>query len=185
MQIITSFRQMPSSVALREYGESKVSRLERYFNGLMEAKVTFSAGKTSQKAEVQVKGQGLSLRGEETAQDAYAALDLVVDKLSRQLKKHHEKVKDHKAPAAGRKAKALAVEAPAPKASRKSAAPARPEIAFRQTVSPKPMFPDDAVLELEGSRKDDFLVFINAETDDVNVLYRRKGGDYGLIEPDR
>lgn len=184
MQIITSFRQMPSSAALRAYGESKVSRLERYFNGLLEARVTFSTGKTSQKAEVQVKGQGVSLRGEETAQDAYAALDLVVDKLSRQLKKHHEKVKEHKAPAAGRKG-ADPVPAKAVARPSKRRAGVKAEIAVRELVSPKPMFPDDAVLELEGKPKDDFLVFINAETEDVNVLYRRKGGDYGLIEPDR
>lgn len=182
MQIITSFRQMPSSAALREYGESKVSRLERYFNGLIEARVTFSAGKTSQKAEVQVKGQGVSLRGEETAQDAYAALDLVVDKLSRQLKKHHEKVKEHKAPSVARKG---AAEAPAPKTVRRKTAARRSEITVRETVSPKPMYPEDAVLELEGNPKDEFLVFINADSEEVNVLYRRKGGDYGLIEPDR
>lgn len=177
MQIITNFRQMPSSKALRDYGESKVAKLEKYYSGIIEAKVTFSSGKTSQKAEVQIKGHGLSIRGQESALDAYAAIDLVVDKLSRQLKKHQEKVKEHKPSAETRKQAAEPVER-VPRARR------APEITARQAISAKPIFPDDAILEMEGTR-DEFLVFINAETGDVNVLYRRQGGDYGLIEPDR
>lgn len=187
MQISTTFRQMPASQALREYGESKVARLEKYYNGIIEAKVTFSAEKTSQRAEVSLKTDGPPIRGEASGADAYAALDVVIDKLSRQLRKVQDKQKTHKA---GESVKTMEREEAEVKTKRKKKAvssrrrgePA--EIVVTKTFAMKPMFPDDAVVQLEQI-KDEFLVFINAESYDVNVLYRRNDGQYGLIEPDR
>jgi putative sigma-54 modulation protein len=178
---------MPASQALREYGESKVARLEKYYNGIIDGKVTFSAEKTSQKAEVTLKTDGPPIRGEASGADAYAALDVVIDKLSRQLRKAQDKQKTHKAGASVKTMERTEAEEK-PKRKRKSARMRRrgeaPEILLTKTFAMKPMFPDDAMIQLEQSA-DEFLVFINAESYDVNVLYRRTDGHYGLIEPDR
>lgn len=186
MQIVTTFRQMPSSQALKDYGESKVSRLEKFFNGIIEAKVTYSAAKTSQKAEVTINARGATIRGEESAPDAYAALDLVIDKLSRQLRKLSDKVKGHKAAVSARAIPLEVAEKKLKKkpTSRRALRKDRPEIVAAETYTLKPLFPDDARLELEQT-KEDFLVFVNAESNDVNVIFRRRDGHYGLVEPDR
>lgn len=178
MQISTTFRQMGSSPALREYAESKIGRLEKYHNGIIEARVTFASGKTSQTAEVTVKASGFTVRGEESAKDAYAALDMVIDKLSRQLKKHHDREKDHRddAPRALNAKK----EAGEPAARGDRSAPA---IVKRSTYSLKPLFSDDAIAAMEQT-KDDFMLFVNAETSAVTAIYRRADGNFGLVEPD-
>ena len=182
MQISTTFRQMPSSQALREYGESKVLKLEKFFNGLMEAKVTFSAEKTSQKAEVTITANGIKIRGENSAADAYAALDSVIDKLSRQLRKYQDKLKAHK-PALPTK-EMYRHEVRSSESFEPESKSAQHTIVSSKSFPLKPMFPDDAVMEMELS-DDDFMVFINAETSGVNVIYRRRDGNYGLVEPDR
>lgn len=177
---------MPSSSALREYGESKIARLEKYYNGILDVKVTFSAGKTSQKAEVTLKANGITIRGEDSASDAYAALDSVIDKLSIQLRKHHDKIKGHQAPPAAEVAAGKTgarAKAPAAKAKAKPARPGKPRITETDSYSLKPMFPDDAIMQM-GLSGDDFMVFINAETSGVSVIYRRPDGHYGLVEPE-
>ena len=185
MQIVTTFRQMPSSQALKDYGESKVARLEKFFNGIIDAKVTYSAAKTSQKAEVTIIARGATIRGEESAPDAYAALDLVIDKLSRQLRKLSDKVKTHKSVATARVLPELEEKKTKKKAApRRAVKKDRPEIVSIETYALKPLFPDDACLELQQT-KEDFLVFINAESNDVNVIFRRRDGHFGLVEPDR
>jgi putative sigma-54 modulation protein len=186
MQIVTTFRQMASSQALKDYGEAKISKLEKFFSGIIDAKVTYSAAKTSQKAEVTINARGATIRGEESAPDAYAALDLVIDKLSRQLRKLSDKVKGHKDAVSARtismveEKKTKKKKAVAKRPIRKE----RPEIVSVETYALKPLFPDDACLELAASREE-LLVFINAESNDVNVIFRRRDGNFGLIEPDR
>ena len=180
MQINTTFRQMPTSPALREYGESKVTRLEKFCSGIMEAKVTFSAEKMSQKAEVTLKANGITIRGEDSAVDAYAALDSVIDKLSRQLRKYQDKIKAHKPGIASKEIYRHEIRTPASFEGVSS----KPHIVSSKTFPLKPMFIDDAVMQMELV-DDDFMVFINAESSGVNVIYRRRDGNYGLVEPDR
>lgn len=184
MQIVTTFRQMPSSQALKDYGEAKVAKLEKFFNGIIDAKVTYSAAKTSQKAEVTLNARGATIRGEESAPDAYAALDLVIDKLSRQLRKLSDKVKGHKDAVSARIVTLVETKTRPKPAAKRPARKDRPEIVAVETYALKPLFPDDACLELAATRED-FLVFINAESNDVNVIFRRRDGNFGLIEPDR
>lgn len=182
MQIATNFRQMPPSQPLREYGESKISKLEKYYNGIMEAKLTFTAEKASQKAEVTLNANGVMIRGESEGADAYAALDTVIDKLSRQLRRYHDKLKTHQ-PAVATK-EMYRYEVRTPESFERARGDGKPAIVSSRTFPLKPMFPDDAVMEMELS-DDDFMVFINADTSGVNVIYRRRDGNYGLVEPDR
>jgi len=179
MQISTNFRQMPSSQPLRDYAESKITKLEKYYNGILDVKVTFSTEKTSQTVEVTLKANGITIRGEDSASDAYAALDNVVDKLSAQLKKHHDKMKGHQLADSTKEMNRIEVM---PRESREAGE--TPQIIPSRSYPLKPMFPDDAAMRLEQI-DDDFLVFINADTTGVNVIYRRRDGNYGLVEPDR
>jgi putative sigma-54 modulation protein len=185
MQIVTTFRQMASSQALKDYGEAKISKLEKFFSGIIDAKVAYSAAKTSQKAEVTINARGATIRGEESAPDAYAALDLVIDKLSRQLRKLSDKVKGHKDAVSARTISMVEEKKPKKKAvAKRPVRKERPEIVSVDTYALKPLFPDDACLELAANREE-LLVFINAESNDVNVIFRRRDGNFGLIEPDR
>lgn len=170
---------MPSSQALRDYAETKITKLEKYYSGILDVKVTFSTEKTCQKVEVTLKANGIMIRGEDSASDAYAALDNVVDKLSAQLKKHHDKMKEHTNGEASREMNR--VEAPSPELRESGE---KPRIVSSRSYPLKPMFPDDAAMQLEQI-SDDFFVFINADTNGVNVIYRRRDGNYGLVEPDR
>lgn len=178
MQIHTTFRQMPSSQALRSYAESKITKLEKYYNGIIEARVTFAAGKTSQTAEVTIKAGGFTVRGEESASDAYAALDMVIDKLSRQLSKQHDKQKEHR-PLTGREAGTAAAEA-----GEEEPRSAQPQVIGRKSYSLRPIFTDDAVAQMTQSNEP-FLLFVNAETNSVNAIFRRPDGNFGLVEPGR
>lgn len=181
MQVVTTFRQMPASDALREYAEQKLHKLEKYNHGIIEARVAIFAGKTSQGAEVTIKADGFLVRGEETAADAYSAVDLVMDKLARQLRKHHDKEKSHKAQSARREFDA---EAPKGEDFDAEARADAPSIVSRVTYPLKPLFPDDAVARMEQN-DDHFMVFVNADSNTVNAIYRRSDGNYGLVEPDR
>jgi len=181
MQIHTTFRQMPSSQALRSYAESKITKLEKYYNGIIESRVTFAAGKTSQTAEVTIKAGGFTVRGEESASDAYAALDMVIDKLSRQLSKQHDKQKEHRALTEHEVGEAGEAEAVAGEDEPSSA---QPQVTGRKTYSLRPIFTDDAVAQMMQSNEP-FILFVNAETNSVNAIFRRPDGNFGLVEPGR
>jgi len=183
MQIVTTFRQVPTSKPLRDYAELKISKLEKYHQGIIEAKITFSSGKTSHNAEVTLIASGTTIRASESSSDAYSALDLVVDKLSRQLCKFQDKLKTHKAAKNAVSADEL-LEAVSKKKEKIKKRTGKPRIIDYLTFQMKPLFPDDAMLQLDQAG-DDFLVFINAESYDVNVIFRRPDGHYGLIVPDR
>lgn len=179
MKITITFRQMPASVALRKYAEEKIGRLERFDDGIREAHATLTAQRETHKVEISLMVQKKTLRAVESSENMYASLDVATDKLARQLKRYREKRTE--SPRRGGETIRHVAEAPA------SVAEASPRIAGRirlvSTFNPKPMFLDDVILEMDAHH-DEFFVFLNAESDQVNVLYRLPKGGYGLVEPE-
>lgn len=179
MNIALTFKNFEPSDHLRRYAKRRFEKLGRFVHKAenVEMTVVLAVDKFRHKADVQLTGDGVSISAVEQSQDMYATVDMVLDKLEAQLKKHLERQKE-KRRGVGR-GTAASPQVDAPEAAPN---PAVPEI-FEERVEPKPMFPEEAVLQLE-QREEDLLLFVNAETDKVNVVYRRKQGGFGLIDPE-
>ena len=172
MQVMVTFRHVDPSEGLRTYAEEKVQRVRKYLRRPIEAHVILAVEKQRHIAEVIVIANHLNITATEETDDLYSAIDLAMGKIERQAKKHAAKYKEHKG---GNNAVATTT---APAAAER---PRRPIQTQLGTV--KPMSVDEAVMQLKVL-KDDFLLFTNAATETLSVLYRRKDGNYGLIEPD-
>lgn len=166
--------------AIREYAEKKVSKLERFFDDVPEATAYVNLkvypDKTA-KAEVTIPLSFLVLRAEETTPDLYASIDLVVDKLERQVRKYKTKIhrKSRESGFEGFQA-ALNIDENTSETQESEL-----EIVRSKRVSLKPMDSEEAVLQM-NMLGHDFFVYTDAETDEINIVYRRKDGRYGLIE---
>lgn len=187
MKLDITGRGVDVTVALREFAEDKLLKLERLVDGPCEAHVVLRIDKHRHVAEIQFKSRGIVLTGTEETADLYASIGEVVDKLERQLLKHKEKVRDHRHRKGTRPAEALAeIESEAAlaedqKTVRIGSGPSRIVRSHRYRI--KPMSAEDAALELDATAED-LLVFREAETYRINVIYRQKDGDLALIDPE-
>lgn len=175
--ISVTFRHLEATAALRDYAVEKASKIRSYFGEPNEITIVLSSEKHRYTAEIMLKAGRITANASEETDDLYSAVDLAVDKVDRQIKKHKEKLKHHKQ-----------VSEPQSVTSRYNILSSKgmgdneqPTIIKTESVFAKPMSLEEAVLQL-GLLKNDFLVFINSSTEKVNVLYHRKDGDYGLIE---
>jgi putative sigma-54 modulation protein len=177
--VSVTFRHLEATPALRAYAEEKAAKINKYFGGLNEVNVVLSLEKHRYTAEITLKAGRTTVNAREETSDMYSAIDLVVDKINRQIKKYKDKLKDHKASPAGKKSAGRDDIVP----PRESGDYKRPEIIKAERVSAKPLSLDEAVMQLELA-PNDFLIFINDETEKINVIYRRKDGVLGLVEPE-
>ncbi|WP_274362531.1 ribosome hibernation-promoting factor, HPF/YfiA family [Paenibacillus thermotolerans] len=168
---------------LREYAERKVGRLEKYFEAPLtsEVLITLSVLKSKHTVEVVIPVNGAMLRAEERSHDMYASIDMVIDKLERQIRKLKTKI--------NRKVRQEGTQRSVFKEAFEQAAPARAheeddpfEVVRTKRFNLKPMDVEEAVLQM-NLLGHDFYVFSNSSTSAVNVVYRREDGKYGLIEP--
>ncbi|MEJ2183152.1 MAG: ribosome-associated translation inhibitor RaiA [Nitrospirota bacterium] len=178
MNIVVNGRNVDVTPALRKYAEEKIGKFERYLSNITEAVVTLSIQKYMHKAEVLIKANGILLQAEGVTEELYSSIDEVSDKLDKQVKKLKEKLKDRRrAENVGR------VEASSAAAAVQAATPPETGVIIeRRQFATKPMAPDEAALELDGAERS-FFVFTNSESGDVNVIYKRGDGNFGLIEP--
>jgi putative sigma-54 modulation protein len=182
MRVTVKGRNVQVTDALKAYAEKKLQKLTKYFNNIKEAEVTQSIQRNWHIVEVLVEGDGIFLRGEERSGDMYASIDAVVEKLEKQLERFKGKLTAHPRPeelvAAG-EGEELSLD----ELSEEETEEGLPTIVKTKRFSIKPMNPEEAAMQMELLNHD-FFVFLNAETEEVNVLYRRKDGNYGLIEPE-
>lgn len=175
MQINVTFRHIDPTPALRSHAEEKLERMvKKYLHRPVDAHVILSVAKERHAAEITLQADHVTMFAKEETSDLYAAIDLAVAKLEHQAQRLREKRKDHKGTAGSR---GLPVE----DAAAGDGAP-RPRVISRR-VSAKPMGVDEAI-ETLGRTGDEFLVFTDAASQQLAVLYRRKDGNYGLIEPE-
>jgi len=173
MQVLVTFRHVAPSGALREYAEEKVLKVQKYVRRVSEAHVIFCVDKRRHIAEVTLNAAHHTFTATEETTDLYAAIDLAMDKIERQVKKIAAKVKNRKHKGSKETAEAESPPRRAPKGS----------ITRTERVPVKPMSVEEALMQMK-LMKNEFLLFKNSSTDMVSVLYRRKNGDYGLIEPE-
>ena len=159
---------------LRDAVVDKLSKLERYFTPDTEVNVTLSVEKERQRIEVTIPIKGTIIRAEQVSSDMYASIDLVEAVLERQLRKYKNKIVDQKQSAMALSQVFLEEE---------STEEDEIKIVRSKRFAMKPMDVEEACVQMELLGHD-FFVFRNAETDEVNVVYKRKGNTYGLIEPE-
>lgn len=185
MNLEMTGRQVEITPALREFAEDKLRKLEKLLDGPLEIHVVLGIAKHRHMAEIHVKSRTASLSGMEETGDLYASISEVADKLERQALKHKEKVTGRRrregarAPKVGAALEAEANRAVAPTVGDEEAT----RVIRSERYRLKPLSPEDAVMELESS-DDEILVFRDPGTDRVNVLYRRRDGHFGLVEPE-
>ena len=174
MQINVTFRHVDPTPALRSHAEEKLERMvKKYLHRPVDAHVILSVAKERHAAEITLQADHVTMFAKEETTDLYAAIDLAVAKLEHQAQKLREKRKDHKGPSGAR-------GGPVDEADGDGAP--RPRVISRR-VSAKPMDVAEAIQTL-GRTGDEFLVFTDAASQQLAVLYRRKDGNYGLIEPE-
>jgi len=160
--------------ALKEYVEKRLGKLDKYFDNNPEAIVTLVVERDRHRVEVTMPVNGFILRGEEESPDMYACIDLVVDKLEKQISKYRTRI--------SKKSKGQSIRDMAP-GTEIPVEDEPPAIVRTKRFAIKPMPLEEAVMQM-NLLGHNFFVFSNAETEEVNVIYRRKDGNYGLIEPE-
>ena len=174
MKFIILGKNIEVTPGLRSAVEEKIGKLERYFNPQTEVHVTLSVEKERQKIEVTIPVKGNIIRSEQVSSDMYVSIDLVEEVIERQLKKYKNKIIAQKQSASFFKQDFIEKEYMDEEEIR---------IIRTKKFDIKPMYPEDACIQMELLGHS-FFVFCNAETDQVNVVYKRKGNTYGLIEPE-
>lgn len=178
MNISFTFKNFEPSDHLKEYAASRFEKMAKFIGDTVETElqINLSVEKFRHKAEVVLTADTLHISAYEESEDMYSTIDQVLDKLEAQLKRMRERVKERRrsgTPRAARMDVISFTDEPGGRA---------PTIKGSDHFEPKPMDIDEAAMQLD-SLKYEFLVFRNAETSRVNVIYRSKNGDFGLIDP--
>ena len=177
MDISVTFRHMQPTESLKTYAEEKLSKIKKYLDFPLEAHVVLSVEKFRHIADVTLSVNGTWIKGIEETDDMYSAIDQVMDKLEKQVKKYLSKIRNRRTE------------------NRKSEEPlgveeTEEDVAFIlegpsievEKMIAKPMDPEEAAMQLSTSQQD-FIVFRNSRSEQINVIYKRKDGNLGLIEP--
>jgi putative sigma-54 modulation protein len=175
MQTSVTFKNLDPSDNLKAYVRDKLDRFDKYLYNPAEANVVLMVEKFRHIAEVNIIGDRLNINGKEETGDMYSAIDMVLDKLETQIKKNKQKIRDRRG---GSKTGIKGMVSTAETTAEDDAGGRL----IVENIEYKPMDVEEAIMQMELVN-DNFLVFTNSRTDKVNVLYRRKGGHYGLIQP--
>lgn len=174
MQTSVTFKNIDPSDHLKSYVSDKLNRFDKYLYNPAEANVVLSVEKFRHIAEINIVGDRLTINGKEETEDMYSAIDMTLDKLEKQIKKNKQKTRERRAgkgkPKPGAEAALMAMEEDNEK-----------QVVVKN-IDYKPMDVDEAIMQMD-LMNGNFLVFTNARSDQVNVLYRRNDGDFGLIQP--
>ena len=174
MNLVISGKNLDITEGLRSAIEEKIGKLERYFTDTTEVHVTLSTEKNRQKIEITIPMKGSIIRAEEVSSDMYVSIDLVEEVIERQLRKYKNKIVDKQQAAANFQKEYI---------DKDYEEEDEVKIIRTKKFGIKPMYPEDACVQMELLGHN-FFVFYNAETEQVNVVYKRKGNTYGLIEPE-
>ncbi len=174
MNLVISGKNLDITEGLRSAVEEKISKLERYFTESTEVHVTLSTEKNRQKIEITIPMKGSIIRAEEVSSDMYVSIDLVEEVIERQLRKYKNKLIDKEQNAAQLNQAFIDED---------DYDEEEIEIIRSKKFAMKPMDPEEACVQMELLGHN-FFVFRNSETEEVNVVYKRKGNTYGLIEPE-
>ncbi len=169
MELNLTFRHMEATDSLRNYAIDKIKKLKKYLDTPLSANVVLSVEKFRHIADVSINVDGTIIRGVEETGDMYSAIDLVVDKLEKQIKKHRSKIRQRRGEEQV-------------KEDREDVESLEENLIEAEQMIAKPMDPDEALMQLKANGLE-FIVFRNSATQKINVLYRKSNNRFGLIEP--
>ncbi|MDI9482162.1 MAG: ribosome-associated translation inhibitor RaiA [Bacillota bacterium] len=175
MKYIFSGKNINLSSSLKQHATKKLNKIEKFFKPETECHLTFSVEKNRNIFEVTILSKGLFIRAEETTNDMYASIDAVIDKLERQIRKNKTKL--------GRRIHQEAFVPDNFQIDEQIEEENSFKIMKSKRFAIKPMDVEEAILQM-NLLGHNFFVFSNSETEEVNVVYKRKDGNYGLIEPE-
>jgi putative sigma-54 modulation protein len=175
MQTSVTFKNLDPSEHLKSYVTEKLNRFDKLLDNPAAAGVVLIVEKHRHIAEVNITGDRININGKDETGDMYSAIDMVLDKLEKQLKRSKQKIRERRA---GAKGQTRTIREEGPRMTDEEAAP---QIKV-ESLDYKPMDIEEAVLQMDLTDQG-FLVFTNARSSQINVLYRRKDGHYGLIQP--
>lgn len=173
-------RNIEITDALREYTTKRLSKLEKYIDDVKEVQVALSVEGDRHKVEVTIPLNGMILRGEESTVDMYSAIDLVEEKLEKQIEKHKTKLYKHHRGVGLKKAFREEIQMDLEQSEQKIE---KFKVVRSKRFALKPMDAEEAIMQM-NLLGHSFFVFFNPESEQVNVVYRRKDNNYGLIEPE-
>lgn len=176
MKLNFTGKNMEITDALRDVTEKKIGKLDKYFQRDIEGNVTFSSEKNRKIIEVTINLPGTIIRAEESTDDMYASIDKAVDVLERQIRKHKTKLQKRY-----QNNETIRFENVMPLPTDEDTD--RPRLVKKKRFGIKPMSPEEAILQMELLRHN-FFVYMDAENEGVSIVYKRKDGNYGLIEPE-
>ena len=175
MQTSVTFKNLDPSEHLKAYVSEKLDRLDKFLDNPAEANVVLTVEKFRHIAEINIAGDRLNIVGKEETIDMYSAIDMTLDKLEKQIKKGKQKNRERRSAGKNRN-RSILETADIPGEDDREAR------VIVKNIDYKPMDVEEAVLQMDLI-EDNFIVFTDARSDRVNVLYRRKDGNYGLIQP--
>jgi putative sigma-54 modulation protein len=187
MEVQVFGKNMEVNERLHDHVTKKVSKLDRYLNGIEEARIDLSYVKSArsaadrQVAQITVRGKGFILRSEERADDIFAALDTALDRMQRRIERY--KGKRYRGRGDGKPFSDLVLETTALE-EEETEEETGPVIARRKRFLVTPMDELEAIEQMSLLGHENFFVFFNVNTNAINILYRRRDGNYGLIEPE-
>lgn len=165
-------RKIDLTAGLKEYVETKLAKLDKFFDDDAEAKVTLSVEKSRQRAEATIFSHNMIFRVDETTSDMYVTLDKVIDSMERQIRKNKTRLEKRL-----KKGALTEISAAEPDVDEETAF----HIVKTKTFATKPMSNEEAILQM-NLLGHSFFVFKDAKTDNNNIVYKRKDGNYGIIE---
>jgi putative sigma-54 modulation protein len=174
MQTSVTFKNIDPSDHLKSYVSNKLDRFDKFLDTASEANVVLSVEKFRHIAEINISSGKLNIIGKEETGDMYSAIDLVLDKIDKQIKRNKEKTRNRWTGSKNRPRERMTEDTGMPDEETR-------EIKIKN-IEYKPMDVEEAALQMDLVN-DNFLVFTNARTDQINVLYRRNDGHLGLIQP--
>jgi putative sigma-54 modulation protein len=177
MDIIVTFRHMEPTESLKTYAEDKLSKIKKYLDFPIEAHVVLAVEKFRHIADVTLSVDGARIKGVEETEDMYSAIDQVMDKIEKQVKRYRSRIRNRRTE--NRKGEDTQNMGETEEITDLSLDEPIIEV---EKMDAKPMDLEEAAMQLERSQKD-FLVFRNSRSMEVNVIYKRKDGNLGLIEP--
>ncbi|UCF82859.1 MAG: ribosome-associated translation inhibitor RaiA [Desulfobacteraceae bacterium] len=177
MDITVTFRHTEPIESLKSYAEEKVSKIKKYLDSPMEAHVVLTVEKFRHQADVTFSINGTRVKAVEETGDMYSAIDQVMDKIEKQVKRHLSKIRNRR-PETLRSEDRSAIG----EADEAAAFGQEDTVIEVEKMVAKPMDPEEAAMQLNLSRQE-FLVFRNAKSREINVIYKRADGNLGLIEP--
>ena len=217
MNANVSFRHMDSSPALKDYAVGKLQRVvKKYVHGKVDADIVMSVEKFRHIANFTINIKNLTVKGESRSEDMYSSIDLALDKIERQLRRHKDRLRDHKPSSGKGKSFRMAIIPPIdgeaseyeedfaedyknyPEPEQQEAAAPEPEeeaqetyetndgkniaITRQQDYEARALSVQEAVIQLDLMEERQFFVFTNVESDNINIIYKRADGNFGLIE---